>query len=52
MRKLSFTSGDVGYTSAGCKVTKVIKQSNGDYRCYFLAESDGVKISNAWHVGD
>src|SRR3712207_4085451 len=49
---LSFTTGDVGHTSAGCKVDLVKTLDNGDYRCYFLAEDDDRRISNDFHVGD
>ena len=52
VREFAFTSGDVAYTSAGCKIERVTQLANGDYRCYWLAEQDGVKIENAWHVGD
>ena len=52
VREFAFTSGDVGYTSAGCRIERVTRLANGDYRCYWLAEQDGVKIENAWHVGD
>ena len=52
VKKFSFTSGDTGYTSAGCKVDVVKKLENGDYRCFFLAENDDVRISNDFHVGD
>src|SRR3712207_8059307 len=49
---LSFTTGDVGHTSAGCKVDLVKTLDNGDYRCYFLAEDDDRRISNDFHVGE
>jgi hypothetical protein len=52
VREFAFTSGDVGYTSAGCRIERVTRLASGDYRCYWLAEQDGVKIENAWHVGD
>lgn len=52
VREFAFTSGDVGYTSAGCRIERVTHLASGDYRCYWLAEQDGVKIENAWHVGD
>src|SRR3712207_4647278 len=46
IKELSFTTGDVGHTSAGCKVDLVKTLDNGDYRCYFLAEDDDRRISN------
>jgi hypothetical protein len=52
VRKFTFTSGDTAYTSAGCKVLHVRRQPSGDYRCYWLAEDEGVYTSNDWHVGD
>lgn len=52
VREFAFTSGDVGYTSAGCRIERVTRLASGDYRCYWIAEQDGVKIENAWHVGD
>src|SRR3712207_9123862 len=52
IKELSFTTGDVGHTSAGCKVDLVKTLDNGDYRCYFLAEDDDRRISNDFHVGD
>lgn len=52
VKKFSFTSGDTGYTLAGCKVDKVKTLPNGDFRCYYLAENDGVRISQDFHVGD
>lgn len=52
VRKFSFSSGDTGYTRAGCKIDLVRKLPGGDYRCFFLAEDDDVRISNDFHVGD
>ena len=52
VREFAFTSGDTGYTSAGCRIERVTRLASGDYRCYWIAEQDGVKIENAWHVGD
>lgn len=52
VRKFSFTSGDTGYTWAGCRIDSVRKLPGGDYRCFFLAEDDDVRISNDFHVGD
>ena len=35
------------------KCIKVVKSEDGTYyRCYFLAEQDGEKIENRFHVGD
>ena len=30
----------------------VKKLENGDYRCFFLAEDDDVRVSNDFHIGD
>lgn len=52
VRKFIFSSGDTGYTRAGCRIDVVRKLPSGDYRCFFLAEDDDVRISNDFHVGD
>ncbi len=52
VRKFSFSSGDTGYTRAGCRIDVVRRLPGGDYRCFFLAEDDDVRISNDFHVGD
>ena len=52
VKKFSFTSGDTGYTSAGCKIDHVQKLDSGDYRCYFLADDGDARISNDFRVGD
>lgn len=51
VRKFTFTSGDTGYTSAGCKID-FVKRTGNAFRCYFLAEDDDTRISNDFHVGD
>lgn len=50
-RRLLFTTGDVGYTSAGGKIAFVKKMGNV-YRCYFLADDGEKRISNDWRIGD
>ncbi|MES5167998.1 hypothetical protein ABVC73_05640 [Prevotella melaninogenica] len=50
-RRLAFTTGDVGYTSAGGKIAFVKKMGNV-YRCYFLADDGEKRISNDWRIGD
>ncbi|WP_455127399.1 hypothetical protein [Prevotella veroralis] len=49
--RLAFTTGDVGYTSAGGRIA-FVKKTGNVYRCYFLAEDDDHAISNDWRVGD
>lgn len=52
-RRLAFTTGDVGFTSASARLAMVKPSENSDmYRCYFLAEDDDHAISNDWRVGD
>ena len=51
VKEFSFTSGDMGYTSAGAKIDYV-KKVNDFYRCYFLAENENARISNDFHLGD
>ncbi len=51
VRKLAFTTGDVGYSSAGAKIVSV-KKTKDAYRCYFLADDGTNRISNDWHLGD
>lgn len=50
-RRLAFTTGDVGYTSAGGRIAFVKKTGNA-YRCYFLADDGEKRVANEWHVGD
>ena len=50
-RRMAFTTGDVGYTSAGGRITFVKKTGNA-YRCYFLADDGEKRISNDWRIGD
>ena len=50
-RRLLFTTGDVGYTSAGGRIAFVKKMGNV-FRCYFLADDGEKRISNDWRVGD
>lgn len=51
IRKFAFTTGDVGYTSAACKIS-IVKDIDNSYRCYFLADDGDKRISNDWHIGD
>lgn len=51
VHKLAFTTGDVGYSSAGAKIVSV-KKIKDAYRCYFLADDGTNRISNDWHLGD
>jgi hypothetical protein len=50
-RRLAFTTGDVGYTSAGGRIAFVKKTGNA-YRCYFLADDGEKRVANEWRVGD
>ncbi len=50
-RRMAFTTGDVGYTSAGGRIAFVKKTGNA-YRCYFLADDGEKRISNDWRIGD
>ena len=51
IRKFAFTTGDIGYTSAACKIS-IVKDIDNAYRCYFLADDGDKRISNDWHIGD
>lgn len=50
-RRLAFTTGDVGYTSAGGRIA-FVKKTGNVYRCYFLADDGEKRISNDWRIGD
>lgn len=50
-RRLAFTTGDVGYTSAGGMIA-FVKKTGNVYRCYFLADDEEKRISNDWRIGD
>lgn len=50
-RRLAFTTGDVGYTSAGGMIA-FVKNTGNVYRCYFLADDGEKRISNDWRIGD
>lgn len=50
-RRLAFTTGDVGYTSAGGRIA-FVKKTGNVFRCYFLADDGEKRIANEWHVGD
>ena len=49
--RLAFTTGDVGYTSAGGMIA-FVKKTGNVYRCYFLADDGEKHISNDWRIGD
>ena len=49
--RLAFTTGDVGYTSAGGRIA-FVKKTGNVYRCYFLADDGEKRVANEWHVGD
>ena len=50
-RRLAFTTGDVGYTSAGGMIA-FVKKTGNVFRCYFLADDGEKRISNDWRIGD
>ena len=50
-RRLAFTTGDVGYTSAGGRIA-FVKKTDNVFRCYFLADDGEKRVANEWHVGD
>lgn len=50
-RRLAFTTGDVGYTSAGGMIA-FVKKTGNVYRCYFLTDDGEKRISNDWRIGD
>lgn len=50
-RRLAFTTGDVGYTSAGGRIA-FVKKTGNVYRCYFLADDGEKRVANEWRVGD
>ncbi|MDD7461541.1 MAG: hypothetical protein PUK67_03575 [Prevotellaceae bacterium] len=52
VQRFTFSSGDMGYTSAGCKVVKVVRLPSGDFRCYWPATDDENRTTNDWHIGD
>ena len=50
-RRLAFTTGDVGYTSAGGRIA-FVKKTGNVFRCYFLADDGEKRVSNEWRMGD
>lgn len=50
-RRLAFTTGDVGYTSAGGRIA-FVKKTGNVYRCYFLADDGEKRVANEWRMGD
>ena len=52
VKKFTFSSGDQGFTRAGCRITLVKSLPSGDFRCYWLADDGERRISNDFHVGD
>lgn len=52
VKKFTFSSGDQGFTRAGCRITLVKRLPSGDFRCYWLADDGERRISNDFHVGD
>ena len=50
-KRLAFTTGDVGYSSAGAKIV-MVKKIKDAYRCYFLADDGDRRTSNDWRIGD
>lgn len=49
--RLAFTTGDVGYTSAGGRIA-FVKKTGNVYRCYFLADDGEKRVANEWRMGD
>lgn len=49
--RLAFTTGDVGYTSAGGRIA-FVKKTGNVFRCYFLADDGENRVSNEWRMGD
>ena len=49
--RLAFTTGDVGYTSAGGRIA-FVKKTGNVFRCYFLADDGEKRVSNEWRMGD
>ena len=52
VKKFTFSSGDQGFTRAGCRIALVKRLPSGDFRCYWLADDGERRISNDFHVGD
>ena len=50
-RRMAFTTGDVGYTSAGGRIA-FVKKTGYVFRCYFLADDGEKRVANEWRVGD
>ena len=50
-RRLAFTTGDVGYTSAGGRIA-FVKKTGNVFRCYFLADDGEKRVANEWRMGD
>ena len=50
-RRLAFTTGDVGYTSAGGRIA-FVKKTGNVFRCYFLADDGENRVANEWRMGD
>lgn len=49
--KITYSFGNRVVGKGGVKITKVTASVNG-YMCYFLAESDGIKVRNPFVVND
>lgn len=49
--KITYSFGNRVVGKGGIKITKVTASANG-YMCYFLAESDGIKVRNPFIVND
>lgn len=49
--KITYSFGNRVVGKGGIKITKVTPSNNG-YMCYFLAESDGIKVRNPFIVND
>lgn len=51
IRKLSHVSGGQIFSAAGFKCTGV-DDFGSEYRCYFKSESEGVRVTNGFVIGD